>query len=66
MDNVHVDVRNENRPGIGVEVGLIRALQGKRFAAVLERAGIRSEDLDTLRHVVPGAESGRIIGDHQQ
>src|SRR5437773_1617616 len=43
--HIHIDVWNEYRPRVGVEVGGVRALQRQRLPAVLERAGKRPEEI---------------------
>ena len=64
--HIHIDVWNEYRPRVGVEVGGVRALQRQRLPAVLERAGKRPEDRHAGGHAVLGAKRRGITVDDQQ
>ena len=60
MDHVHVDVRNENRPRVRIDIRRVGPLQRQCFATALQHAGIKRKNRHVRRHIIFQPEYRRV------
>ena len=66
MDHVHVDVRNENRPRVRIDIRRVGPLQRECFAIALQHARVEGKNRHGRWHVVFQTEHRRIGADQQE